>query len=293
MNDQNIIIIAQQNWETTIGTNPRNMAREFAKNNRVLYINMPLDVSTVLREHEEPTVKKRLRVLLGLEEGLVKAEPNVWVYTTGVLLLSANWLTSRPLFSAVNNLNAWLLARSIRKAADAAGFDSFYLLQDGLIFPGLELKRLLKPVKFIYNLRDYVMAVPYFQRHGPWMEAALMKQADVVSANSAYLRDYAREHNPSSYDIGQGCVLSLYQADAVYDRPADLPPAGAPIIGYTGYLTEIRLDIELLVTIARQRPQWNLVLIGPEDEAFKRSALHQRPTYTSWAASRPTSCRLT
>ncbi|MEJ7660032.1 MAG: hypothetical protein WKG07_10650 [Hymenobacter sp.] len=43
------------------------------------------------------------------------------------------------------------------------GFDSYYLLQDGLIYPGLELKRLLKPIQFIYNIRDYVMGVPYFQ----------------------------------------------------------------------------------------------------------------------------------
>jgi glycosyltransferase involved in cell wall biosynthesis len=238
---------------------------------------MPLDVNTVLRAHRQPDVKKRLRVLLGQADGLVQVEPNVWVYTTGVLLLSANWLASRHLFSALNHLNARWLARSIRKAAEAAGFDSFYLLQDGLIFPGLELKRLLKPRKFIYNLRDYVMAVPYFKRHGPWLEAALMKQADVVAANSAYLRDYAQQHNPNSYDIGQGCVLSLYQADGEYELPADLPATSRPIIGYTGFLTEIRLDIELLLTLASCRPQWNFVLIGPEDEAFRQSQLHQLP----------------
>lgn len=277
MNNQNIIILAQQNWETTIGTNPRNLAREFARTNRVLYVNMPLDVNTVLRGHREPDVKKRLRVLLGQTEGLVQAEPNVWVYTTGVLLMSVNWLASRSLFTALNQFNARWLARSIRKAARAAGFDSYYLLQDGLIFPGLELKRLLKPKQFIYNLRDYVMAVPYFQRHGPWLEAALMKQADVVAANSAYLRDYARQHNPHSYDIGQGCVLSQYRADAEYARPVDLPATHRPTIGYTGYLTEIRLDLDLLLTIALRRPQWNLVLIGPEDEAFQQSPLHKLP----------------
>lgn len=277
MNNQNIIILAQQNWDTTIGTNPRNLAREFARHNRVLYVNMPLDVNTVVRGRKEPDVQKRIRVLLGQEEALVKAEPNVWVYTTGVLLLSANWLASKSLFRAVNQLNARWLAHSIRKAAQAAGFDSFYLLQDGLIFPGLELKRLLQPRQFIYNLRDYVMGVPYFQRHGPWLEAALMQQADVVAANSAYLRDYAQQVNPHSYDIGQGCVLSLYQADDDYPLPADLAAVPGPIIGYTGYLTGLRLDIDLLVTIARQRPHWSLVLIGPEDEAFAASELHALP----------------
>lgn len=277
MNNQNIIILAQQNWDTTIGTNPRNLAREFALHNRVLYVNMPLDVNTVLHGRKEPDVQKRIRVLFGQEEGLVQAEPNVWVYTTDVLLLSANWLASKSLFRAVNQLNARWLAHSIRKAAQAAGFDSFYLLQDGLIYPGLELKRLLQPRQFIYNLRDYVMGVPYFRRHGPWLEAALMQQADVVAANSAYLREYAQQVNPHSYDIGQGCVLTLYQAQAKYIIPADLAAVPGPVIGYTGYLTGLRLDIELLLTIARQRPQWSLVLVGPEDEAFAASPLHALP----------------
>ncbi len=277
MTNQNIIILAQQNWDTPIGTNPRNMALEFARHNRVLYVNMPLDVNTVLRERREPGVRQRLRVLLGQEPGLVSVAPNVWVCTTRVLLLSANWLASRAAFGALNRLNAKWLAHDIRRAARAVGFDSFYLLQDGLIYPGVELKRQLRPRQFIYNLRDYVLAVPYFRRHGPWLEAATMATADLVTANSAWLRDYARPHNPRSYDIGQGCVLSQYQADTNHPLPADLAAVPGPRLTYTGYLTAIRLDIGLLLHIARQRPTWHLVLIGPEDEAFQRSELHGLP----------------
>lgn len=277
MKDQNIIILTQQSWDTPIGTNPRNMALEFAKNNRVLYVNMPLDISTVLRGHGEPEVKKRLRVVLGQENGLVQVEPNIWVYTTEVLLVSANWLASRALFTAFNQLNARWLARSIRKATEAVGFDSYYLLQDGLLFQGVELKRLLNPRQFIYNIRDYVKVIPYFQRHGAWLETELMRRVDIVAANSAYLRDYALPYNPHSYDVGQGCVLSMYQADTDYVLPPDLAAVPRPLIGYTGQLTGIRLDVELLLTIAQERPEWSLVLIGPEDDVFEQSPLHGLP----------------
>ena len=277
MYNQNIIVIAQQNWDTTIGTNSRNMTREFAKTNQVLFINPPLDVSTVLRTYRAPEVKKRIRVLLGRDKGLVQVEPNVWVLTTGVLLLSINWLASRQLLGVFNRVNAWWLARSIRRATRTIGFDSFYFLQDGLIFPGLELKRLLKPRQFLYNIRDYVLAVPYFRRHGPWLEAALMQEADVVTANSFYLRDYARQHNSHSYDIGQGCVLAQYQAEATYAQPTDLAAVPRPIIGYTGYLTALRLDLDLLLALAQERPEWSLVLVGPADEAFLNSALPTLP----------------
>lgn len=278
MKGQNIIMVCQQSWDLGIGSNAKNLAKEFARHNRVLYVNMPLDVSTLLRGYRRPEVRGKLRVVLGQQAGLVPAEPDLWVYTPGALCVSANWLKSRELFSQLNRFNGRLLARSIAQAAQELGFDTYYLFQDGIMFQTLELARQLRPLKFIYYLRDYMLSVPYFRRHGPWVEAETMRQADVVAANSSYLNDYARQHNPDhSYYIGQGCVLALYQAHAPYPTPADLAGLPRPLIGYTGSLTGLRLDADLLLAIARQRPTWSLVLVGPEDTDFRLSPLHGLP----------------
>ncbi|MBF9236495.1 glycosyltransferase [Hymenobacter sp. BT683] len=277
MKNQNIIMLCQQNWDIGIATSAKNLALEFAKTNRVLYVNMPLDVNTVVSGFKEPEVQKRLSVLFGRAEGLVQAEPNLWVLTPKVLGASINWLTSRKAFQALNRWNSTLLATSIAQAARSLGYESYYLLQDGIIFQGLELKRLLSPRLSIYYLRDFTIAVPYFQRHGPWVEAQLLNQADVVVVNSAYLGDYARQHNPNTVDIGQGCALDMYRAELEYEKPADLAHVTQPSLVYTGYLTAIRLDMDLLLAIAKQRPHWHLVLVGPEDEVFRRSELHDLP----------------
>ncbi|MCG9880404.1 MAG: glycosyltransferase, partial [Bacteroidia bacterium] len=55
---------------------------------------------------------------------------------------------------------------------------------------------------------------------------------------------------------------------------ADIPK---PIIGYIGALYTLRLDLGILETIANHNPKWSLVLIGPQDEAFERSSLHDLP----------------
>ena len=270
-------MLCQQHWSLKLGTNARSLAREFARDNRVLYVTMPLDVKALLRGFRQPEVRQHLRIVLGLRNGLSQPEPNIWVYTPGCLALSINWVTSRRVFRALNKLNAWALARSIRAAARTVGFEAPYFLLDGIIFQGTELKRLLRPQQFIYYLRDYMLDVPYFRRHGPAVEAQLLRRADVVATNSAYLRDYAAAHNPRSYDIGQGCELALYQPQGPYEEPADLARVPHPRLGYTGFLTSVRLDLDLLVAIARHRPHWHLVLVGPEDEAFRRSALHTLP----------------
>ena len=76
--------------------------------------------------------------------------------------------------------------------------------------------------------------------------------------------------------IGQGCDLKMYNDDdGKLPIPDDVVNIKKPIIGYVGFLTTIRLDIDVLVHIAEQRPEWSLVLVGPEDEGFMNSKLHQ------------------
>lgn len=276
MQNQNIVMLCQQSWESGIDTNARNLARELSQQNRVLYLDLPLDLNTLLRTFRTPATRARLGQVL-IPRPPEPVAPNLWVSTPDIVGLSINWLAAGRVFNALNRLNSWLLARSIRRATRALGFDSYSLLLDGLIFQGLELPRLLRPQRFIYYLRDYMITVPYFRRHGPAAEAGLLRRADVVVTNSAHLRDYALRHTPRSYDIGQGCVLTRYQSAAAHPEPADLAAVPRPRLGFTGYLTALRLDEALLLAIARQRPQWSLVLVGPQDEAFAASALHGLP----------------
>jgi glycosyltransferase involved in cell wall biosynthesis len=56
--------------------------------------------------------------------------------------------------------------------------------------------------------------------------------------------------------------------------PIDVAGIPRPVIGYVGALQSIRLDIDLLVHIAQCRPDWQLVLVGPEDDEFRNSLLH-------------------
>jgi teichuronic acid biosynthesis glycosyltransferase TuaH len=277
MERPDFVLLCQQRWDLALGTNARNLARELAKQHRVLYVNLPLDVGTLLTGLGRPAVRQRLRAVWSRTDTLTQAEPNLWVLNPDCLALSINWLKWRGLFAGLNALNASWLARSIERATHRLGFETPALLLDGLVYQGTELKRLLKPSQFIYYLRDYMISVPYFQYHGPQAETLLLQRADVVAANSAYLADYARPHNSHSYDIGQGCVLTLYQADVQHEVPADLAAVPAPRVGYTGYLTTVRLDLDLLLCLARKRPDYHLVLVGPEDEDFRNSELHQLP----------------
>lgn len=139
------------------------------------------------------------------------------------------------------------------------------------------MKEYLNPDVFVYYIRDNLSTIPYFQKHAMQMEAELIREADVVATNSEFLAKYAREFNPSARMVGQGCDFSMYCEPETIQVAEELKAIKGPIIGYTGFLTSVRLDIQLLEELSAKNQQWSLVLVGPEDDSFKGSKLHQMP----------------
>ncbi|HAR20573.1 MAG TPA: glycosyl transferase family 1 [Cytophagales bacterium] len=273
MMNEHIVVIGQQDWESTIGSNNVNIAKEFAKQNKVLYVNIALDRITLCRNKQDVLVRKKLRFVTQKHWQPEPVLPNLWVLYPSVVLESVNWLPKGLIYDFFNKRNNQKLAKSIIAACQKLGFDSFVLFNDSLISRAVYLKKLLQPSFYIYYSRDNFSSQPYFQKHALEEEKNIIKEANLVVANSTQLAQIAKQHNPHSYDIGQGCDLNLFKATS----PANVPEMAAfprPIIGYAGFLTAMRLDIELLVHIATSRPCWSFVLIGPEDDAFRRSSLH-------------------
>ena len=95
-------------------------------------------------------------------------------------------------------------------------------------------------------------------------ESALMDAADLVFTGGASLYAAARDRSPnvhcfpSSIDAAHfGRARSLAGAD-----PADQAVILGPRIGFFGVIDE-RLDLGLIAAVAVQRPDWQLVMIGP------------------------------
>jgi glycosyltransferase involved in cell wall biosynthesis len=270
-----IIIVGIQPWDIEIGSNCKNMAIELSKKQRVLYVNSCLDRITALKNKNSEAVKKRLSVIKSKQNLLEQINPNLWVLTPACLLESIQFLPT-GLFSFFNKINNSRFANAIQKAQAALNFNEFILLNDSDMFRSFHLKELLKPSKYIYYTRDNLMTVPYWKKHGMKFEKELMQKADFVLGNSPFLIAEAKKHNPHSYFIGQGCDVSDFMK-VPSEKPSDLQHIQGPIVGYTGLLSSRRLDIDLLIFLAKREQNLNFVLIGPEESCFKNSALHQLP----------------
>ena len=273
--NRDIVVVGQQPWDVEIGSNCKNIALEFSRHNRVLYVNSPLDRITKLKHKNDTKVKKRIEVIKGSAGSIVEIKENLWNLYPDEMIESINWIKNDAIFNRLNKINNKRLARSIKKAIDELGFKDIILFNDSDIFRCFYLKELLKPTVSIYYSRDYLLFVDYWKLHGTKLEPQLIAKSDICVANSTYLANYCRQYNPNSFYVGQGCDLEIFTNKQDLPFPDDVAAIKGPIIGYVGALQSIRLDLKLLSYIASQRPNWSIILVGPEDEQFKVSSLHQ------------------
>ncbi|MEZ7498476.1 glycosyltransferase [Flavobacterium sp. Arc3] len=272
---KNIVIVGMQSWDVSIGSNCKNIATELAKNNKVIYVNVPLDRKKFLKwTFTDPNDLTRLSVLKGQSSGLIKLGDAFWSFYPKIVFESVNWLKNKKIFDFFNKLNTKRLASEIQRITEQLGFEEYILFNDSSMFRGVYLKELLSPELYIYYIRDNLITQDYFKKHGTRLEKETIKSADLVVSNSPYLRDYAKPFNSNSYYVGQGCDLELFKPNEVAE-PTDLAKIKGVKIGYIGFLTEMRLNINLLVEIAKTKTDWQIILVGPEDDAFKNSELHQ------------------
>ena len=272
---RDIVVVGQQPWDTEIGSTCRNIAMEFSRYNRVLYVNAPLDRITKLKNRNDPKIARRIEVINGRQNGIDLIQNNLWNLYPDKLIESINWMKSHAAFDYLNKINNQRFASSIKKAVAALGFKNYILFNDNDMFRSFYLKELLKPAVSIYYSRDYMLAVDYWKYHGTVLEPKLIAKSDICMANSTYLANYCKKYNPRSYYVGQGCDLEMFTNPADNTTPQDISPIPRPVVGYVGALQSIRLDIDLLAYVAEQRPDWSMVLVGPEDEVFKKSQLHR------------------
>lgn len=266
MNGRDIVMMSLQNWGDALGSNSYNLALEFAKNNRVLYVNRAPDRASKLKEF----IKKEKNP--ANYEWITSTNPQLFVLNTQSVMESINFLPS-VLFNRINYLNGKKLAREISKAINQLQFKAIILFIDNDFFRGLHLKDFLKPDKFIYYIRDNLRTHSYFNKHGQYCEDSIAAKADLVVANSNFLADLLKPLNKNSHDIGQGCDFSLFKDEQVV-KPSDFPINQQPNIGYVGNIVSYRLDLKLIEQICIKRKDWNWIFVGPEDEEFQKSKLH-------------------
>ncbi|MDR0988560.1 MAG: glycosyltransferase family 1 protein, partial [Prevotellaceae bacterium] len=150
MKNRDFIITSLQSWDIEIGSTIKNTALELSKQNRVLYINPPMDYATRLRAmlHTSgklsPAFVRRMEVIKGNADPIRIINRNLWVVDCPFTLHSVSKLPG-SLFNLFNRENNKQIGRLIVREAAALGFEQYIHLIDTDIFRSRYLKEFIRP----------------------------------------------------------------------------------------------------------------------------------------------------
>lgn len=272
---KDIVVVSLQPWYYPIGSNCKNIASQLAMHNRVLYVNMPVSRKVFHQKNNEKGVAQHIEIIKSKQPTVVEIEPNFWQFYPTSILESIGSLPIRFIFDFLNKLNNYRFAADIKTAIQHLGFNDIILFNDNDIYNGFRLKEMLKPTLYVYYMRDFLQGYHYWKKHTTVLEPKLITKSDLVVTNSLLYAEYCKKLNPRSFFVGQGCSFEIFDIQKKRSIPEVLQGIPHPIIGYVGFLDAERLSIEIIDHIANERPQYQVVLVGPEDETFAASNLHQ------------------
>jgi len=265
---QNILILALPRFDGPYESTSFNLAKEFARKHRVVYIDHPFTLKDLIRHFRRPDIQVRLRKLFGLGSPLQLLEytRNELFILTLPVILPINWLPAGWLYSLLSRINDRIVLSAIKKAIRLLGIkDCIFINSFDPTFGHYFLKKL--PAKLtIYHCVDDITGERYIAKHGALLEKKLMQKVDMVVVTSEELRKLKQPFNKNCYFVPNAADFDhFYKAnDPVLQIPDDLRNLKKPVIGYIGNIG-LRMDYELLKKVAIKHSDKSLVMIGPKD----------------------------
>jgi len=245
------VVYFGNDWFAENRTSSHHIARRLAAQVKLLYVDSP--------GMRPPSGSKRdlRRIWSKLSQALrppQQVQPGLWHCTVPQL----PW---RKL-PGVATLNSWFGAWAVRRAMRLAGIDE-PILWFLVPHPAFMLEAIPHKLAIYYCIDDYAAHPGVDVAHIRACDQMLTRGADHVFVAPPALVEAKRAVNPATSFSPHGVDVDLFARAQAADTP--VPPQAAalsrPVIGYFGLIAPWT-NTELLAYLARERPHWQLLLVG-------------------------------
>jgi len=268
-----IVILSMSRWDGDFSSASWSLAKAFARENEVYYVDYPFTWMDVVREWGKDQVKKRRAALIyGIgATNPIPGQGDRLRSLTPKAMLPINWAPSGSgMYAALSRWNNRSLFRTIHRELRKAGHSSYILFNSFNPLYGYERPKGMEVACYAYQSRDNLRALEYYlKKHGERLETEVIRNADFSLATSKQLRADLMElsgrevhYFPNAADIE---LFSQAQSGDI-PRPADIAHIDKTMIGYTGNICQ-RMDYEILLDLSNRHPDKAIVLVGPKNYA--------------------------
>jgi glycosyltransferase involved in cell wall biosynthesis len=265
---RDIVCVGTADWRTDSWTNQHHLMVRLARRNRVLFVE-----SLGLRRPQLAGRDLR-RMWRRLRAGLKPAQLHDGVHVLSPLVIPFH--RSRAARAANARILPWLVGRQARKLGMHDPVLWAYAPQSELLI------ETLKPSLVLYHCVDDLAAQKGVDGDGVRSaEERIARRASVILASAPALVERMRTLSDRVVPAPNVADTALF---ATALEPGATDPAVAalprPRAVFTGAIVATKLDVELIVTVARRLPQWSFAFVGAVgtgDPSSDVSALEAEP----------------
>ncbi len=244
-----IVCVGFSDWVTENWVNQHHLMSRLAHENEVLFIE-----SLGLRR---PTASARdlKRMLRRLRNGFrLRRLDGVNVLSPLVIPFHGN--------RAIDALNRALLRWVVRIAAKRLRLERPILWS--YVPQGLLLAGMLRPSHIVYHCVDDIAAVSGDPEGFRSAEDRMIAAADLVIASSQTLAESIESRGGAVRLMPNVTDIERF-AETLEPGPIDeaIEHAPRPRIVFVGAVSATKVDLELVAELARKRPHWSVILVGP------------------------------
>lgn len=265
--NSDIIIFSLSRWDAPYSSPSFSLAKEFAKNNNVFYIDHPFSLKDFLFEYRTAAIQSRKQALLWGKNIYTKPRnlPERLTVVTTRLTLPINFLPDGALYNCLAKWNDKIVFNTIRTIIKDFNLRKFVFINAFDPYFCIDFPPDIQPVKKIYQSMDDLTQVSYTARHGTRLEEKIIRTFDITLTTSQELRRLKLKYSDQVYLHPNAADFSNFKRalSEKFLRPPELIPAeGKKIIGYTGNI-ETRIDYQLLKALIDYHYDKFIVMVGP------------------------------
>lgn len=261
-----IICFSLSRWDSAISSPALSLAKEFAKNNRVFFVEHPFSWKDYYTGRKDPSIQSRKNALLSGKDiySHPPSLPQNLTIVTSRLTLPINFLPPGFLYDRLAAHNDKIVLEAIRKTIRDHDIQEFIYVN---FFDPYFVQKLppdILPLRTVYQSMDDITQVPYSHRHGTRLEEEIIRNFDYTLCTSKELTRLKSPFSKNVFFHPNAADIDIFRraATEVLPKPPELEGISRKIIGYTGSI-EYRSDFELLKKIAEYHQDKILFFVGP------------------------------
>ena len=268
-------------WDSPISSPALSLAKEFARLNRVFFIDHPFTWKDYLIERRKPPVRLRKQAILKGKEiySHPPGFPAKLTIVTPPVVLPVNFLPAGKLYDWASGINETKLGNLLRQVVRENGIRQYIFIN---FFDPFFLRHIpedIRPVCTVYQSMDDISQVSYTRRHGVALEREAIRTSDYTLCTSLELTKIQSAFSPNVHYHPNAADVDIFKAAFAgsLPEPPDMKDLKGHIVGFTGSI-EYRTDFELLKKAAVYHHDKTFFLIGPvQGEEHIKAGLHKLP----------------